>query len=398
MSANRRVTVGVLFGGRSVEHDVSIVTAQQVMKAFDEARYEVVPVYISREGKWYTGQALRSLEAFKEDRAHQQAGVVPVLLSPDVRHHGLIVDPMPRGWFAKPQIKRLDVLFPTVHGTHGEDGTLQGLFELADIPYVGFGTLASALSNDKLTTKQVLRQHGIPVLDEVAITRSAWLTDPEAVLASILAKISLPAFVKPATLGSSIGVAKADDPERLRLSLDIAMNFDRRALVEPALVDGIEINCSVIGYEDDIQASVLEQPLAWSDFLGFEDKYLRGNKGMKSASRLVPAPLDEALTAHIRQMSLDAFRAVDGRGIVRMDYLVKPATGEVYLNEMNSMPGSLAFYLWQASDISPAALLDRLIDLAKRAHADKRRSVYDYKTNLLNIAALRGTKGSKGKA
>lgn len=398
MSATRRTTVAVLFGGRSVEHDVSIVTAQQVMKAFDELRYEVVPVYISREGKWYTGQALRNLDAFKDERAHQQEGVVPALLSPDVRHHGLILNPVPPGLFAKPQIKRLDVLFPTVHGSHGEDGTLQGLFELADIPYVGFGTLASALSNDKLMTKQILRQHGIPVLDEVTVTRSAWRTDPAAVLDQILEKISLPAFVKPATLGSSIGVAKADDAERLRLSLDIATNFDRRALVEPALMDGIEVNCSVIGYEDEVQASVLEQPLAWSDFLGFEDKYLRGNKGMKSASRLIPAPLVESLTERIRQLSLDAFRAVDGRGIVRIDYLVRPAAGEVYLNEMNSMPGSLAFYLWQASGLQPSALLDQLIDLARRAHVDKRRNIYNYKTNLLNVAALRGTKGAKSKA
>jgi len=397
MSSNRKMSVGVVFGGRSVEHDVSIVTAQQIMQAFDAARYEVIPVYISREGKWYSGEALRRLESFKEDRAHQQAGVAPVLLSPDVRHHGLILDPVPQGLFAKPQIKRLDVLFPAVHGSHGEDGTLQGLFELADIPYVGFGTLASALSNDKLLTKQVLRQHGIPVLDEVAVTRSAWRANPDAVLADVLARISLPAFVKPATLGSSIGVARADDAERLGLSLDIATNFDRRALVEPALLGGIEINCSVIGYEDDLQASVLEQPLAWSDFLGFEDKYLRGNKGMKSASRIIPAPLDAALTARIQQMSLDAFRAVDGRGIVRMDYLVKPDTGEVYLNEMNSLPGSLAFYLWQASGLSAAALVQCLVELARRAHADKRRSVYDYKTNLLSLAASRGSKGSKGK-
>ncbi|MCS6834446.1 MAG: D-alanine--D-alanine ligase [Anaerolineae bacterium] len=398
MSASRRTTVGVIFGGRSVEHDVSIVTAQQVMKAFDESRYEVVPIYISREGKWYSGQALRDLNAFKDERVHRQKGVVSVLLSPDVRHHGLILNPIPQSVFTKPQIKRLDVLFPTVHGSHGEDGTLQGLFELADIPYVGFGTLASALSNDKLMTKQVLRQHGIPVLNEVAVTRSTWRLDSDVVLAQILDKVELPAFVKPATLGSSIGVAKADDAEQLRLSLDIAINFDRRALVEPAVVDGVEINCSVIGYENEIEVSVLEQPLAWSDFLGFEDKYLRGSKGMKSASRIIPAPLDEALTERIRHMSLEAFRAVDGRGIVRIDYLVKPTTGEVYLNEMNSMPGSLAFYLWQASGLQPAALLDRLIDLAQRAHADKRRNIYDYKTNLLSVAALRGVKGTKGKA
>lgn len=396
MSANRQQIVAVLFGGRSVEHDVSIVTGQQIMQAFDAARYQVVPVYISREGKWFTGESLRDIKNFKDDAILRRTDLTPVVLSPDVRHHGLILDPLPNGLFAKPRVQRLDVVFPAIHGSHGEDGTLQGLFELADIPYVGFATCASALTNDKYFTKQILRQAGLPVLDDLLIQRSAWRADNDAILQTLRQRFGFPVFVKPATLGSSIGVAKADDEALLRTHLDIASNFDRRVIVEPAVVGGIEINCSVIGYGDEVRASVLEQPLAWSDFLGFEDKYLRGNKGMKSADRLIPAPLSPALSQRIEQLALAAFRAVDGRGIVRIDFLVKPEQDEVYINELNTMPGSLAFYLWQASGLSATQLVDALVNYAQQAHADKRRNTYDYKTNLVSVASVRGTKGTKG--
>lgn len=395
MSTGRKTTVGVFFGGRSVEHDVSIVTAQQIMQAFDSERYTVIPVYITRDGKWFTGEALRSLQNFKEGRVTELDGVQPVLLSPDTRHHGLIVKPL-AGRFSKSEVIRLDVAFPAIHGSHGEDGTLQGLFELADIPYVGFATMGSAVTNDKVITRQVLRQSGIPVIDGLHFSRADWLEDPDGIVQRVETQLGYPVFVKPVTLGSSIGVSRADDPEFLRAALDIAANFDRRILVEKAITDGVEINCSVIGYGRDMQASVLEQPVSWDEFLSYEDKYLRGDEGMKSADRLIPAPLSPELTERIQQMSIDAFRAVDGRGIARIDYLVRPDADEVYLNEINTMPGSLAFYLWQETDIPPAQLVDRLVTMARDAYADKRRSIYDYETNLVSVAAGRGIKQMKG--
>ena len=249
-----KTTVGVIFGGRSVEHDVSIVTGHQIMNAFDPSKYQVVPIYISRDGKWFTGEALRNIEHFKDENVITSNGVQPAILSPDVRHHGLIVNPM-AGRFSKSVIIRLDVLFPAVHGTHGEDGTLQGLFELADIPYVGFATCGSALTNDKILTKQILKQNGIPVLDTASITRSRWLDDPEIILREIQEQVAYPLFVKPATLGSSIGVTRVDDESLLRPAIDIAVNFDRRVLVEPAVTDGIEINCAVMGYGEKIETS-----------------------------------------------------------------------------------------------------------------------------------------------
>lgn len=392
----KKTCVAVIFGGRSVEHDVSIVTAQQIMKALSPHKYEVLAVYITRDGKWFMGDAFKEITNFKDERITARPDVVPVVLSPDVRHHGFIVNPLVQGLFKKPTVQRVDVLFPAIHGSHGEDGTLQGLFELADIPYVGFATLGSALTNDKWLTKQLMRQNGIPVLEEIGFSRAEWQANAPAILEKIQATFTYPVFVKPATLGSSIGVGRADNETILKASIDIATTFDRRVLVEPAVTGGIEVNCSVIGYGNDVHTSILEQPISWAEFLAFEDKYLRGSKGMKSQDRLIPAPIGEALTDRIKTIAKQAFQAVDGRGIVRIDFLVKPTEGLVYLNELNTLPGSLSFYLWQPVGISQEQLVDKLISYARDAYSEKRSNVYDYKTSLLSVASMRGSKGLKG--
>ena len=394
MSSRRRTTVAVIFGGRSVEHDVSIVTGHQILKAFPAERYDIVPVYISRDGRWFTGEALAELDSFKDDDILNRDGVRTCLLPPDTRYHGLIIEPL-AGRFRKSEVRRIDVAFPALHGSHGEDGSIQGLFELADIPYIGCATLGSAVTHDKIMTKTIMRQAGIPVLDDLAFTRDQWLNRPEATIEELLAKFELPLFVKPATLGSSIGIGRADTEALLRASIDIAVTFDSRILVEPAVADGIEINCSVMGLGDHIEASTLEQPLSWDEFLSFEEKYLRGVEGMKSAERLVPAPLNAELTARIKDTSIAAFKAVDGRGIARIDYLARPDYDELYLNEINTMPGSLAFYLWREDGYTAADLVQKLVRLARDAHAEKRRSTYDYKTSLVDVASQRGVKGSK---
>jgi D-alanine-D-alanine ligase len=394
MSANRKTTVGVVFGGRSVEHDVSVVTGQQVMRAFDSARYDVVPIYIDRDGRWFTGEPLRDIKLFSGEPASAD-GVQSCVLSPDIRHHGLIIDPLKPKLLSKPQIVRLDAVFPTIHGSHGEDGTLQGLFELADIPYAGCGVLASAVANDKMMTKIVLKANGVPVVDALTFTRHDWTNDPDIVVARISAALTYPLFVKPATLGSSIGIARVSDEALLRASIDVAINLDRRVLVESAVTHSIEINCAVMGDDRDLRASVLEQPLGWEQFLTYEDKYLRGSEGMKSAQRLIPAPISPELTARIQTMAITAFRAIDGRGTARIDFLVRPEQDEVFLNEINTMPGSLAFYLWQETGMSASAVVDKLIALARDAYADKRRSTYNYRTNLIALTAARGLKGTK---
>ncbi|PJF40431.1 MAG: D-alanine--D-alanine ligase [Chloroflexi bacterium] len=395
MSSNRKTVVGVIFGGRSVEHDVSVVTGNQVMRAFDTDRYEVVPIYIDRNGKWFTGKPLMELKNFN-DEVTGLPGVEDAILSPSINHHGLIINPI-AGRFSKSAIKRLDVVFPAVHGTHGEDGTLQGLLELADIPYVGCGVMASAIANDKIMTKAVLQQSGIPVVDSVHFSRIAWRDDPDAIIKQLEASLTYPMFIKPATTGSSIGIGYAPDETLLRASIDIATHFDRNILVEGAVADSVEINCAVMGNDDDIRASVLEQPVSWQDFLTYEEKYLRGNEGMKSADRIIPAPLTDELTEQIRQTAIDSFKAIDGRGTARVDLLVKPDENVFYVNEINTMPGSLAFYLWQEEGLSSAETVEQLVQLAQDAHAIKRQSTYNYQTNLIAQTAARGLKGAKGR-
>ncbi len=394
MSAKRKLTIAVLFGGRSVEHDVSVITGHQIMQALDSENYEVVPVYISRDGKWYTGDPLLELKNF-QDEVISYKGVFSAILSPSVQHHGLILNPM-AGRLQKSEVKRIDVLFPAIHGSHGEDGTLQGLFEIADIPYVGCGVLASAIANDKSFTKAVLAQADISTVAGITLTRDKWLNHRAEIVAQIEAEFDYPVFVKPATLGSSIGVARADDTASLTMAIDIAASFDRRLLVERAVVGAAEINCAVIGYGDSIHASVLEQPISWEEFLTYEEKYMRGGGGMKSAERIIPAPLSAEVTARIQKIAVDAFRVLDGRGTARIDFLYDESTDVVYLNEINTMPGSLAFYLWQATGQDAPAVVEQLIQLAQAAYADKRRNTYNYQTSLIALTSTRGLKGVKG--
>lgn len=394
--SSKPTVVGVIFGGRSVEHDVSIITGQQVIRAFDPARYEVVPIYIDREGRWFTGEPLLEIKNFKNEVVSLK-GVESAILSPSVQHHGLIINPT-AGRFEKSEVKRLDVIFPTVHGSHGEDGTLQGLFELADIPYVGCGVLGSALANDKILTKIVLSQQGIPVAEAISFSRPEWEQAPDNVVSHITHELKYPVFVKPATLGSSIGIGKAHDETMLRACIEVALNLDSRVLVEIGIENALEINCAVMGNGTDITASVLEQPVSWDDFLSFEDKYTRGGGGgMKGAERLIPAPLRSDLTEQIQQMAVQAFRAIEGRGTARLDFLVKPETDEIILNEINTMPGSLAFYLWQHQGMQPRDVAVKLVELAQDAYVNKLRNTYNYQSNLVELTAQRGLKGVKGK-
>ncbi|PJF23477.1 MAG: D-alanine--D-alanine ligase [Phototrophicales bacterium] len=394
VSTKRKTVVAVIFGGRSVEHDVSVVTGNQIMQAFDRERYEVIPVYITRDGKWFTGEPLLDLKNY-QDEVISHKGVVSAILSPSVQHHGLIINPIV-GRLQKNEIKRVDVIFPAIHGSHGEDGTLQGLIELADIPYVGCGVLSSAIANDKAMTKTVLKQHGIPVIDGVIFTREDWLTEREAILARIKAMLTYPIFVKPATLGSSIGVSRVQDDDMLSMSIDIAASFDRRVIVEQGIVGAVEINCAVMGYGNQIEASVLEQPVSWEEFLTYEEKYMRGGGGMKSAERVIPAALDATMTKRVQDLAIQAFKAIDGRGTARIDFMVDEEAEKVYLNEINTMPGSLAFYLWHEMGMSQSDVVDRLVKLAQDAYADKRRNTYNYQTSLIELTAMRGLKGTKG--
>ncbi|HEY1354659.1 MAG TPA: D-alanine--D-alanine ligase family protein [Ktedonobacteraceae bacterium] len=394
-----RLRVGMIFGGRSVEHEVSILTAHQAMAALPIDRYLVIPIYIAKSGQWFTGEALLKLENFKNlDQCVALAE--PVIFSADATKPGLVRQSAAgrSGWFGNRQsqsvVDTLDVAFPLLHGSHGEDGTIQGLLELANLPYVGSGVVASAIGMDKVLSKMLLRSAGLPVIDELFVSRARWESAPDAVLAEVESRFRYPVFVKPASLGSSVGVSRVEDAQSLRFALDVAATYDGRLMIEPAQVDIIEVNCSVLGHGADVRASVCEQPLSSGGVLSYEDKYLSGKKsqGMKSANRIIPAPLAADLTKNIQQAAMRAFTVLNASGVARLDFFVQPATGTYYINEINTLPGSLAFYLWEPSGVTFPELLDTLITLAGRRQQEKSQSTFAFSSSLLGLNPLQSTK------
>jgi D-alanine-D-alanine ligase len=373
---------------------VSVITGLQVMSALDADRYDVVPLYITKKGEWLTGDALRRLETYQAlDAARRSLTRATILPIPsDGALH--VADRGGMLSFGGAPRLAIDIAFPCMHGTFGEDGTLQGLLELASIPYVGSGVLASALGMDKIAMKAAFRSAGLPILECAVVRSDEWRSAPDSVVERLASDVGYPAFVKPANLGSSVGISRATDVESLRLALDVATSYDRRVLVERALEGAVDVNCSVLGHEDDLRASACEQPVTWETFLSYEDKYIRGGKsqGMKGSSRRIPAPISPAATSQIQDLARAAFRAIDASGVARIDFLVT-ADEKIYVNEINTLPGSLAFYLWEATDLPFPRLLDRLTEFALVRHAAQKRVTYS-----IDSALLRKTLEGSGKA
>jgi D-alanine-D-alanine ligase len=379
-----KLSVGVVFGGRSVEHDVSIVTAHQAMAVLRDL-HDVVPVYVARDGRWYSSPALDDLAVYRANRA-QEAGE-PVALSLD--GGGLLA---PGGRLKGPRRIPLDVVLPCVHGTYGEDGTLQGLLEMAGIPYAGSGVLASAIGMNKVEMKTVFAGAGLPLVPHDVVAVAELEADEDGVLDRIEASIGYPAFVKPSRLGSSVGIGKAPDRAALSRALDVARRYDDRVLVEKAMEGCIEVNCSVLGGPGlPRRASVCEQPVAWQEFLSFEDKYMRGGKasgrgkagGMDTADRRIPAPIPDEVTKQVQHNALAAFAAVGAAGVARIDSFVDTETGDTWVMEINTMPGSLAFYLWEASGVPFDELVRSLIDSALVGHAERSKLMFTFESGML---------------
>ena len=399
-----KMNIAVFFGSRSCEHDVSIVSALQCIEATKAAGFNVTPVYISRDGLWYTGEPLENIETFREFNPMTK-GITRVTLDVTANAGDLWAWPPQRaGLFAKvpAPLCHIDCVIPVFHGWHGEDGTIQGLLEMANIPYASSGVLGSAIGMDKIAMKQILRGAGFPVLDFVWFTREQLKKERQAVIERVEKEIKYPAFIKPAALGSSIGVSRAKNREELERALDVAASYDRRILVEVGVVHPVEINCAAVGYGEDVRASVCEMPVPSSNdtFLDFWQKYLRNastkgeeSRGMKSLSRVVPAPIGEELTKRIQTMTCDIFKLLDCCGTVRVDFILDQ-NDMLFVNEPNTIPGSLAFYLWKASGLDFPKLIEKMVEDALRAHADKNSSVFAYDSSILKKVAA-GTKGSK---
>lgn len=375
--------IGIIFGGRSVEHEVSVITAMQIMENIDKKKYNPVPIYISKEGKWLTGDCLLDFENYKDDNFKESKKII---LSPNYRDNNLYTNPKTRKIFGKKILDEIDIAFPVIHGTNGEDGTIQGIFELMDIPYVGSGVLGSSVGMDKILMKDVYKANNLPIVDYHWFYRIRWGREKDKVIKEIEEKLEYPLFVKPANLGSSIGISKAKDRKELINSIEIAINYDRKIIIEKAVENPREINCAVMGYDEEVTTSLCEEPLGWKDILSFEDKYIKSNeKGGKSTGerRIIPADIRDNIREEIEVLAKRAFTTIDARGVARIDFLVD-MEDNIYINEINTLPGSISFYLWEGKGYNFENLINELIYIAIKVHEEKNKSTYSYEANLLN--------------
>lgn len=363
-----RIRLALLYGGRSGEHDVSIASATSVMQAIDRDKYDVLPVYLTAEGRWLPG-----VEPGRLTTGARPAATSVALFSSDPQQPGLL--PLSRTAVQPEQAQAVDVVFPLLHGTYGEDGTVQGLLDLANVPYVGSGVLGSAAGMDKAVMKTLFAAAGLPVAPYLLVRRHEWEQRPAVIQDRLLQTLRLPVFVKPANLGSSVGISKVSDAARLSDAVDLACRYDRRVLVEQGL-DCREFECSVLG-NDDPKASVIGEIIPTREFYDYQAKY-----SDESSELRIPADIDAGLADNLRAMAVTAFQAVDAAGLARVDFFLESHTGKPYVNEINTLPGftTISMYpkLWAAAGISYAQLIDRLVSLAIERHQDRQRSLTVY--------------------
>lgn len=397
--------IGVIFGGVACEHDVSIITGLQLIENIDKTKYDVIPIYIHLDGEWYTGNELLNQDIYKnfdEKKSNIKKGII-LPNKPELMIEG-------SGLFGKPTFIKLDVVIPAMHGMNGEDGTLQGLLELSGIPYTSSGVLGASTGMDKIIMKKIFEANGLPVLPYTFFLRGEWEKDKNNVIEQIENTLSYPMFVKPSNLGSSIGISKAKDRNGLIGAIEIAVNYDERIIVEHGVENLTEVNCSALGRADNVRVSVCEQPVNWAEFLTFEDKYLRGGKsvkecdsklqgtksGMSSMTRKVPAEITEAQTSEVKEYTKRAFQSLNSKGVSRIDFIIDNDDGKVYVNEINTIPGSFAFYLWNyENEMSYPELIDELIKIAEEEHLEKTKNTFTYKSAIMDQKSLTGIKIEK---
>lgn len=396
-----KTNVAVFFGGRSVEHEISVISALQAINAFNKDKYEIIPIYISKQGRWYTGPQLLDIRNYRDMNALTAASE-EVYMRPEYGDYNLYKANPGGGLFCKknPVVTAIHVAIPILHGTHGEDGIFEGVLESIGIPFAGCDTLSSANGMDKITMKMILKSEGIPVVDYVWFTDYQWQQDHEAWLDKVEKELGYPVIVKPANLGSSVGISKASDRAALTEAIDNATKFAERIIVEHMVEQLKEINCSVLGDADEHQSSVCEEPIKSGDFLSYEDKYMGGTKtdaGMQSSDKRIPADLSEAVSEKIRHIAGETFRVLSCHGVSRVDVMIDEKDGAIYVNEINTIPGSLSFYLWEASGISFEQLMDRLVQLALKRKRLQDRKTFTYDSNIFALGGgVKGAKGTKG--
>ena len=387
-----KIKVGVIFGGESVEHEVSVISALQAIENIDKNKYDVVPIYIGKNRVWYTSELLLDTEQYK-NLDNLTSKCKEVTLCKKDNEFCLINT---KGVFNK-VIDTIDIAFPIVHGANVEDGTLAGFLETIGIPFVGSKVLGASLGQDKVLIKQVLSSANIPVVDYIWFYDVDYELDSDAYLKSIK-KLGYPVVVKPATLGSSVGINFVKNEKTIEDAINEAIEYDKKIIVEKAVENLVEVNCSVLGNYENAKASVLEEVTSKNSVLTYEDKYIgngksKSSKGMVNTSRIIPANIDDSLTKSIQKTSLDVFKVLNFSGVVRIDYLIDSKTKKYYVNEPNTIPGSLSFYLWDKTDKNYKELLDELITISIREYKNKNKKTYSFDTNILkNFNGIKGVK------
>lgn len=391
-----KTRVAILFGGKSVEHEVSVISGIQAIMNMDTDKYEVIPVYMAKNNEMYIGKAIGEIESYKNIKELLSKSQRVIMINENGK---IVLTEYPVKRFGKTHSVEIDVAFPVVHGTNVEDGALQGYLKTIGIPFVGCDVTASAIGMDKYIMKTVLKERNVPVLDAQLFTLSDYAQMDE-LLDKVEKELGYPVIVKPVNLGSSVGISVAKNRVELSNSVDDAFRYATKILVEHAISNLREINCSVLGDENDAIASECEEPLHTDDILSYEDKYVSnakgsGSKGMASVSRKIPADLSPEKREEVRELAVKSFKALGCNGVSRIDFMIDEDSGKLYFNEINTIPGSLAFYLWEPIGVSYKELLDRMIQLALKRARTEESLTFTFDTNILNSASFGGSKGAK---
>ena len=393
-----KIKVGVIFGGKSVEHEISIITANQAINSLNKDKYEIIPIYISKSGKMFTGKSLLELNEFRNlDGLLKKC--TEIMIANDGNRAKLIK--VNSNHFTSNFIDNIDIAFPIMHGTNGEDGAIQGFLEIIGIPYVGPDILSSSVGMDKIATRRILKEQGISSLDYVAFYSLDYIKEENRYIKEVEEKLSYPVIVKAGNLGSSVGIKKAKNKEELIEAIEFAMEFSDRVMIEKAITNLKEINCSVLGNAINATPSICEQPIGSDEILSYADKYVGNSKtkgetkskGMVTLQRKVPADISDNIKNEIQNIAVKTFKLLGCNGVARIDFLIDINDEKVYVNEINTIPGALSYYLWEATDKSFEKELDELIELAFEKNRQKANRVYSYDQNIL--ALNNGVKGIK---
>lgn len=391
-----KIKVGVIFGGQTVEHEVSVISAVQAMNYMNQDKYDIIPIYIAKDRTWYTGKMLMEIDVYKDFESLKKYAKKVTM----VRKDGVFY--LQTLGFLKKVVSEIDIVFPIVHGNTMEDGTIQGYLETLGIPYVGSHILGSALGQDKVVMKQVMASSDIPVVPYLWFYDNEFLENREDIEYKVN-KLGYPVIVKPASLGSSVGIGMAKTSSELNSCVAEAIKYDSKIIVEKVVENLVEVNCSVLGNYEVQEVSAIEEVMSVNEFLTYKDKYV-GNakggksKGMASTNRIIPARINKKQEELVRSLAVDTFKVLNLSGVCRIDFLIDKLKDKVYVNEPNTIPGSLAFYLWEPVGKSYPELLDDLINLAIKDYKNRSKKTNSFDTNILSMAGgLKGSKGLKGK-